>query len=101
MSDDKPWTDYDCLLELEEETETDREAADELGCHPNTYRKHLERAHEEQGTTSEEPEDSEEEQPARGPEICVRCEENRTPGGAASGNTYCPECLDEVRENDA
>jgi len=98
MSEDKPWTDYDRLLELEEKHDTDRAAADELGCHPNTYRKHLKRAHEQADDVLEEPEDDEPEE--LGPEICVRCEENQTPGGAQSANQMCDDCLDEVRHGE-
>lgn len=95
MSDDKPWTDYDRLLDLEEEKDTYREMADELGCHPNTVRKHLDRAHEERGIATED-----DEKPVRGPKMCVRCEENETPGGEKTGNTLCVSCIDEARADD-
>jgi len=96
MGEDKPWTDYDRLLELEEEHDTYRAIADELGCHSNTVRTHLKRAHEDTGHDLQDEDDD----VVRGPETCVRCEENETPGGEKTANMICDECLDEVRHAD-
>lgn len=98
MSEDKPWLNYDKLLRLEQKHDTYAAMADELGCHSNTVRKHLSRAHDQ--ADDESTREVVEEDSDRGPEICVRCEENETPGGSKTGNTFCPECLDDVRHDE-
>lgn len=89
MSEEKPWMDYDNLLELRDDKDTQEEMAEELGCSVYTVRKHLKRAREEQKQRAVD-----------AGILCERCEENETPGGADTGNSYCASCLDEVRHDE-
>lgn len=87
--EDEPWKDLKRLLRLEEKFDYQYEIAHVLGCDPSKISYWLGKAHEVH----------KEELRASGA-ICVRCDENETPGADRSVNQLCDECIDALRERD-
>jgi len=85
----EPWKDLDRLLKWEQKLDTQQEMADAFGCSPSTISYWLGKARTERRR-----------QRLEAGELCVRCEENETPGGIDSANRICDACLEEVRGRD-
>lgn len=86
---DEPWKDPELMLRLREQHDYQYEIAHVLGATPGQVSYWMEKA-VEWGR----------QEALKAGALCQRCEDAETPGGSATGNGFCVECLAEVRRGD-